>query len=289
MRDRRALTLRWHLHYLPRRIKRRKLRVISSHASYLYLWYRLRERRAYLRVRPSSVTVLVTSAGRLDCLQKTVESLRENLDLTGFNRVCWMIIDDDPSDEVTRRWILEHGGFDVAILPRRNLQLGSALNLALLEVSTEYVFHSEDDWQYLTRVPLSEFAKLLNDQKFRAQQVLAYREPITPMEREYSGALEVQPGLGAMPHYSFNPHMFLLRNYLKYGPIPVFRNEEEEYSAKLECLDKGGSLIYNFRRVAMVRHIGYVSKLFPGRTWPQRSTEWVSAQYRGRASAVGGP
>jgi hypothetical protein len=285
----RAATLRWHLQYLPRRLKRRKHRVVSAHLSYLNSWHRLRLRRTYLRVRPLSLTVLVTSAGRLECLQKTVDSLRANLDVTGFERVCWMIIDDDPRDTVTRRWILQHGSFDVVILPRRNLQLGSALNLALLEVSTEYVFHSEDDWQYLTRVPLSEFAELLNDRGFQAQQVLAYREPITSMDREYSGAREVQPGLGLMPQYSFNPHMFFLGDYLKNGPIPVFRNEEEEYSAKLKNLKANRALIYNYLKEPMVRHIGYTSKLVPGRTWPQRSPEWVAAQRLRRDSVEGSP
>jgi hypothetical protein len=275
-----ALTLRWHLHYLPRRIRRRRHRAISAHLEYLDSWYRLRWRRAYLNVQPASITVLITSAGRLECLQKTVETLRANIDVRGFERVCWMIIDDDPHDTVTRRWILEHGAFDVAILPPRNLQLGSALNLALSEVSTEYVFHSEDDWQYLTKLPLNEFADLLSDGDLHAEQVLAYREPVAPLEREYPGAVQIRSGLGFTARYSFNPHMFSLQGYLRHGPIPVFRDEEEEYSARLRSLNANRALIFNYRRTPMVRHIGYQSKLIPGRSWPQRSPEWVAAQYQ---------
>jgi hypothetical protein len=191
-----------------------------------------------------------------------------------------MIIDDDPHDADTRHWILRRGNFDVALLPPRNLRLGSALNLALSEVSTEFVFHSEDDWQYLTRLPLYEFAELLSDRNLRAEQVLAYREPIAPIEKEYAGTVQVQPGLGLMPHYSFNPHLFRLQGFLRHGPIPSFRDEEEEYSAKLQSLDANRSLVFNYLRTPMVRHIGYDSKLIPGRSWPQRSSEWVAAQYR---------
>lgn len=253
---------------------------MSAHLEYLRSWYRLRWRRAYLNVRPASVTVLITSAGRLECLQKTVETLRANIDASGFERVCWMIIDDDPHDPVTRHWILKHGGFDVAILPPRNLRLGSALNLALSEVLTEYVFHSEDDWQYLTKLPLHEFADLLHDRELRAEQVLAYREPIAPLDKEYFGAIQIRPGLGLIPRYSFNPHMFRLQGFLRHGPIPVFGNEEEEYSARLRSLNADRAIVFNYGRTPMVRHIGYESKLFPGRSWPQRSSEWVAAQYQ---------
>jgi hypothetical protein len=275
-----APTLRWHLHYLPRRIAQRRYRVVHSHVEYLRTWQLLRFRQQYLNLRPNSLTVLITSAGRLACLQQTMESIRDCLNLSGFESVSWMIVDDDPHDRLTREWILASGGFDVVLLLPRSLKLGSALNLALSEVTTEYVFHSEDDWQYMNEIRLSEFAELLGDEVLRPQQVLAYREPIASVAKEYRGAVEIRPGLGRFPRYSFNPHLLRLADYLRWGPVPVFLREEEEYAEKLKALGAGNSLIHSYRRTPLVRHIGYESKLVQGRRWPKPSADWVSSSVR---------
>ena len=283
----RAHALRWHMRSLPRRVKYCKGSTIAAHADYQRYARLLRRRRDSVSVRPASLTIVVTSAGRLPYLKQTVESLRDNLEPGGFESVTWAIIDDDPTATETRDWIQKHGHFDTRIFPSRNLRLGGALNTVLLRVGTEYVFHSEDDWQYLRPLHLQRFAELLCNSSLMASQILAYREPIVSIEKEYQGARTVSPGLGAVLDYSFNPHMFRLAHYLEYGPIPVFRREEEDYSEKLKALSSHRPYIYDYLRSPMVRHIGYESKLFQGRQWPQRSAEWVANQYR-RHEAQGG-
>lgn len=106
----------------------------------------------------TNVTVTITSCGRFDLLQKTIESLFRTADAYLNVKIY-----DDSANEDQQRQITDAYGkrFDLYLGEERR---GQAFGLDFLysRVTTPWLFHCEDDWEFIRTGYLQESAKVLN-------------------------------------------------------------------------------------------------------------------------------
>lgn len=95
---------------------------------------------------PSDVTAVVTSCGRFDLLKRTLASFEATNDYD-----CRVIISDDSDDKYQHDLIIDHFSekYDVVINGKK---IGQARNLDKVYsmVDTPYLFHMEDDWEFVS-------------------------------------------------------------------------------------------------------------------------------------------
>lgn len=110
-----------------------------------------------------SITVVITSCGRFDLLKRTLTSLgKTQIDAPIKETI---IINDGP--EPMPDWLLEFRVFGLGELKwisngKRQGQWIS-IDRAYDQVTTEYIFHCEDDWEFDGRPFLAESMKLLKE------------------------------------------------------------------------------------------------------------------------------
>jgi GT2 family glycosyltransferase len=92
----------------------------------------------------NDVTLVITSYNRLDLLHKTIES---------FNRVNTypiaqvIIVDDSGNSEMHNKIREAYHNYSL-VLNERNIGLVESIDKAYAGVTTPYIFHSEDDFEY---------------------------------------------------------------------------------------------------------------------------------------------
>ncbi len=92
-------------------------------------------------------TVIITSCGRHDLLKRTLDSFAACIDITPEKVV---IVEDNPA--TTRPdWLGERV---VWIQNPENMGQAYSIDRAYEEVTTEYIFHLEDDWEFLKPGPI---------------------------------------------------------------------------------------------------------------------------------------
>jgi hypothetical protein len=153
---------------------------------------------APLAAKQHELSVILTSAGRGDLLERTVTSLRENLQFDG--RVRWMVIDDLPH-EATRRYIHSQP-FDVVIYNDRNVGLGRSLTRIYSVLETRWFFHCEDDWDFLRPFDVEKMQTLMEREADLGQLVLHREE-----QRGSSEVIERGGYVEYPPFFSLNPHL----------------------------------------------------------------------------------
>ena len=93
----------------------------------------------------SDITLVVTSCGRLDLLKLTLESF----DRFNTAPIREVFITEDSGDEAVRAAIppnwLEHC---TVFVNKPKLGQLASIDLAYSKVSTPYIFHCEDDWEF---------------------------------------------------------------------------------------------------------------------------------------------
>lgn len=94
------------------------------------------------------ITVALTSCGRFGLLKKTVRSLSESADISGFRK----ILTEDSLNEAHKKKIAEahRTGFlkDWEIIFTNGAKQHGALKKLYENISTPYVFHCEEDWNF---------------------------------------------------------------------------------------------------------------------------------------------
>lgn len=194
-----------------------------------------------------ALTVIITSSGRKDYLKKTLSSLKQNLDYQG--KIYWHIIDDDPSSFDTREYI-KNQNWDRILLNSKNCGLGYSLNRIYRTVKTKYIFHCEDDWEFLEKIHLNKLIKSLNHK----EQLIFNRK--TPYK--YEPSVE-KDGAFIERYYSFNPHIVTRKCVISLLPFSTI-NTERTIS---DLARKKGirSKIYGFEDISYVEHLGVTKRV----------------------------
>jgi hypothetical protein len=93
----------------------------------------------------TTVTVCITSYDRFDLLKQTIDSFR-SLNVYPIER--FVVIEDSAKQEMREKIFREFGGSIDLIFNEESLGQPRSIDKAYRTISTDYIFHSEDDYRY---------------------------------------------------------------------------------------------------------------------------------------------
>jgi hypothetical protein len=135
--------------------------------------------------------LLVMTDGRLDCIEQTIESARDNM----LGEVTYKVIHDDTGDETHRdRLRTMFPDFEVIGRPTRQ-GFGGAIQSAwstLRARPERFIFHLEDDFTFNEPLPLYLMQSVLDRNPHLIQMALR-RQPWNDEERAAGGIVEQHP------------------------------------------------------------------------------------------------
>ena len=201
-------------------------------------------------------SVVVTSCGRFDLLQKTLSSLLPSLDHP-FEK---FIIVEDSGDPRVHESVRNFGVDFQILLNERKLGQIASIDRAYQQVTTPLIFHCEDDWEFYRSGYLVQSARLLDLYPDVSMVGLRSRSALNPLMRGApSQVTEGIPFYFYDPRlhpeyfsYCFNPGLRRLEDYKRIGPFaPLGHEPDISYAFK-----KAGLRMAALEDPA-VRHIGW--------------------------------
>lgn len=181
------------------------------------------------RIDPRLFTVVVTSCGRFDLLEKTIASFNRH-----FIADAITIAEDSADHDGARAFAARHANVDMRI---NDPKLGQMRSIDRLyeAVATPYVIHLEDDWEFTRAIDLTRIVAMLEQKPDMTVALLAHREYAAHMEsgvRMMSAegldykifAFETHP---LWFSYSFNPSIARIDLWRDIGPFAKFETEEK--------------------------------------------------------------
>ena len=111
----------------------------------------------------NNVTLVVTSCGRMDLLDQTLESLFE----TDWSEFEYKIIIEDSGDQKNKDYIEHKYGhkFDLILFNEKNIGKLKSIDKAYSFVKSKYIFHCEDDWFFHRKGFLNDSVEILESDK----------------------------------------------------------------------------------------------------------------------------
>lgn len=200
-------------------------------------------------------SVVITSCNRFDLLRWTLKSLLDTID-GPLEEI--LIVEDSGNKDIFAA-VSDLDERIRIIVNQPQIGQMKAIDRVYAEVKTEYVFHCEDDWEFLRPGYIAESFALLQHFPKVSMVSLRSREEQNPlirnMETERLGDLEFfhqDPDLHPEYFsYAFNPGLRRMADYRLFAPIyKLGREEDVSYHFK-----KAGYWMANLEEPA-VRHIG---------------------------------
>ena len=182
----------------------------------------------------SDVTVVITSCGRFDLLQKTLESF---VKYNNYPIKKAIITEDSGLDEVHSAIPESMRKYCETIINRPKLGQIASIDLAYSKVDTPYIFHCEDDWEFY-RPNFIEDSKLILEQRPDILQVWLrsyYHDIAIHSGYHYLGERELVEGIPCYHvlstkegwyGFSFNPGLKRLSDYKQIGQYGQFGGEK---------------------------------------------------------------
>lgn len=201
-------------------------------------------------------SVVITSCGRFDLLQATLQSLLPLLDPAPEK---FLIIEDSGSHDIHNAIAGFDQSFDVLINEAKIGQMAS-IDRAYQNVTTPLIFHCEDDWEFFRPGFIAESALLLERFSDVSMVGLRARDDLNPLmrdmpSRQTDGVDFFFYDPSKHPEYfshSFNPGLRRLADYRRLGPYAQLGYEPDiSYAFK-----KAGFRMAGLENPA-VRHIGW--------------------------------
>ncbi|MCA6074119.1 glycosyltransferase [Fulvivirga sedimenti] len=212
-----------------------------------------------------TVSLVLTSCNRFDLLEKTLKSFFE---FNTYPIAQHIIIEDSPNRDKLLRVLAKFP--DIAFIALNNdPQLGQmkSIERAYSEVTSEFIFHCEDDWEFYRKGFVeNSMAVLDHDEKISNVWLRGFEEiPESRFEKEvhtcksapvkfrYVYPTYTHPKNGITWYgFSLNPGLRRYSDYLLVKPISQFDRESAIGKAYYELGYKGAMLLDGY-----VRHIGY--------------------------------
>ena len=208
-------------------------------------------------------TVALTSCGRFDLLERTLETLVPRLD--GPLRA--ILISEDSGDEGIRDVVARFRSSYAEISTMVNdPPIGQIRSIDRLYrfVDTEWVFHCEDDWEFFAAGFIeTSFALLKENERFSMvalRDLSEYRQTVFEPERVAASGIRYRVADGTPRWHGdsaglhFNPGLRRMADYRKIGPYAELGNDVREVTVSKAYRDMG----YRIACLAepAVRHIG---------------------------------
>ncbi|MET3461299.1 glycosyltransferase family 2 protein [Variovorax atrisoli] len=215
-------------------------------------------RKKELQRRPD-VTVVLTSCDRHDLLEKTLASFVQFNTYAGVKEI--IVVEDGTADPAA---ICSKFGARLIRIGRRAGQV-NAIDTAYAQVTTPYVFHLEDDWEFY-KPGFIEKSKALLDLDPSTMQVWLRAWDDTnghPLSFQSDDdmfgviALDVH---GVWSGFSFNPGLRRISDYKKLGTYGAVQRATEGHHYEVAISLKYRELGYRaviLEKNGYVRHIGW--------------------------------
>lgn len=220
-------------------------------------------------------TVVVTSCGRFDLLERTLSSLCRFLD----GPCSQIIVIEDSGRAEVRDVVHAIAPKAQVIVNTRRLGQLTSIDFAYSRVQTPWIFHCEDDWEFSDGKFIHDSHALL--QEFPELSLISLR-PRSELNRRVRNAPPRQfKDIGyfrADPFshpeyfgYSFNPGLRRREDYLRIGPFSTFRGEREiSYCFKKLGYTMGYLERHCVEHIGNERHIDDPTTHKRARSLPQR-------------------
>ena len=157
----------------------------------------------------SNVTVVITSCNRPDLLKITIDSF---LKYNTYPIYQWIISEDSGIPDVNLEIMKEHPEFTWINAETRRGQIRS-IDEAYSHVTTDYVFHLEDDWETYCDGAIFESVKILESTPNVSAVMCRNHDPRVYHISETSPYLNCWGGWG---YYSFNPGLRRMSDYSEF-------------------------------------------------------------------------
>lgn len=175
-------------------------------------------------------TCVLTSCNRFDLLEQTLTSLFKYLDILPKE---FIIIEDSGQPGLQAVLGKFKFPFTVIINPK-NFGQARSIDIAYARVSTEYIFHCEDDWEFLRTGFISDSLTILKQHKNvsavqlrgRAEQEKLKHLPCKALG-DISYFLAEKKTDKRYFSYSYNPSLRRLSDYQKIAPLVKIGGERE--------------------------------------------------------------
>ncbi len=202
---------------------------------------------------PDSVTVCVTSCGRLDLLAETIRTFRT------FNPGGRFLISEDTTDAAVIATVQRSYPEATVLSGPKRLGIMGSIDRLYSQVETPFVFHLEDDWIFDGPVEWGTAIALLGARADVAQVCVRAIDEIKPKHRTRSDLTTFQGHdfrimqTSAHPEFyawSPNPGLMALSTYHTYAPFT--RVQPDQMSGVM----KKDGLRQAFLLPGVARHIG---------------------------------
>lgn len=204
----------------------------------------------------SQVTFVITSCGRFDLLEQTLDSF---LELNDFPIYEYIIHEDSGDPEMYDKIMEKYGHIAEIIASKHKKGLSKSIDTLYNCVETPYIFHCEDDWSFSgNRHFISESLAVLSGRPDIHQVWIRHEhDHKLPLGQPYpiNGVLvrdviEWKEWIG----FSWNPGLRRVSDYKR-----MFPNGYSEFGDELLCNIHAKQ--YNYKAVSLVntvaKHIGY--------------------------------
>lgn len=168
-----------------------------------------------------SITLVLTSCGRWQLLAETLTSLFQHLD-HGFAKA---VIIDDSASGADLSWLTAMVPCELEIIANEhNLGQIASVDRAYQRVTTPWIFHCEDDWQFTASGFISHSLEIMRD---RPDIITVWLRSWTdtnghPLDSQHpTEAFRLLAGTyrGKWHGFTFNPGLRRLRDYEKLAPF----------------------------------------------------------------------
>jgi hypothetical protein len=230
-----------------------------------------------VRPVPDSITICMTSCGRLDLLAETLASFRAH------NPGGQLLISEDSTDPTVIAAVVAAYPDARVLSGADRLGIMGSIDRLYSQVTTPYIFHLEDDWAFSGSVDWAAAIAMLESRADIANVCVRDISEIKEKYRNRSDAADVARQnflvmrTDAHPEYfawSPNPGLISLDMYRRYAPFS--RVQPDQMSGVM----KKDGLRQAFLLPGVARHIGYgrnvVDPTMPARP-KSRPLKWLRA------------
>ncbi len=219
------------------------------------------------------MSLLLTSCGRLDLLNRTLESFFEfnNFPLEA------LYLTEDSADPHVYAKIRHRWGKRLKILfnKKKKGQIKSIVDAYKL-INTPYIFHCEDDWVYKRKNFIQDSLKVLEYDEKIIQVWLINQKSTSSFDIFSYGPLKKHKGIQFREvyckegwewgYFSFNPGVKRMKDYKLIGGYEKYKNELD-IGVTYKKLGYYTVILEEYA----VEHIGSNQSIFdPTRKWPKR-------------------